>query len=129
MKNIQFLLSQVEESVGKNSGSIDTKDCVHEFNLKGCSTTNGKGSTSVKEGDAEDISYDANELVWEEGSIPVPENLEGYSHDVVREVTVEFTDLPSCSQKKLPRRISAKDKVILNYQHRFMFKDVLLCNV
>ncbi|URE22716.1 protein complementing XP-C cells [Musa troglodytarum] len=114
----KFLLSQVEESVGKHSGSIDTKDCGHEFNLKGCGTRNGKGSTLVKEADAEDISYDANELVWEEGTIPVPENLESYSHDVGREVTVEFTDSPSCSQKKLPRRISAKDKELAELVHK-----------
>ncbi|URE30879.1 hypothetical protein MUK42_35548 [Musa troglodytarum] len=80
----------VEESVGKNSGRVDTKYCVYEFNLKGCSTRNGKGSTLMKEGDAEDISYDANELVLKEGSIPIPENLEGCSHDVGREELSEL---------------------------------------
>ncbi|URE30875.1 hypothetical protein MUK42_35548 [Musa troglodytarum] len=81
---------KVEESVGKNSGRVDTKYCVYEFNLKGCSTRNGKGSTLMKEGDAEDISYDANELVLKEGSIPIPENLEGCSHDVGREELSEL---------------------------------------
>ncbi|URE30872.1 hypothetical protein MUK42_35548, partial [Musa troglodytarum] len=84
---------KVEESVGKNSGRVDTKYCVYEFNLKGCSTRNGKGSTLMKEGDAEDISYDANELVLKEGSIPIPENLEGCSHDVGREGTVNMAHM------------------------------------
>ncbi|URE30878.1 hypothetical protein MUK42_35548 [Musa troglodytarum] len=85
-----LVIFDVEESVGKNSGRVDTKYCVYEFNLKGCSTRNGKGSTLMKEGDAEDISYDANELVLKEGSIPIPENLEGCSHDVGREELSEL---------------------------------------
>ncbi|WOL19635.1 hypothetical protein Cni_G28437 [Canna indica] len=82
---------------------------------KSSSTTNANGCTLVKEEDVGDVTYDTNELLWEEDTILVLVNMV-YSHEIGREVTVEFTDSPSSSQKEVPRRIFAKDKVNLNYQ-------------
>ncbi|WOL06599.1 DNA repair protein RAD4 isoform X2 [Canna indica] len=108
---------KVKESVGKNSDEKDTKECTGKLSQRSSSTTNANGSTLVKGEDVGDVIYDANELVWEEGTIPVSVNMEDYSHEVGREVTVEF-DSPSSSQKKVPRRISAKDKELAELIHK-----------
>lgn len=110
--NFFSYFSQVKVSVGKNSEGKDEKEYADELDLKGCDARNVKASTSVA---SEHVGDDENELVWEEGRVPVSENKEDYSYDDGREVTIEFTDTPSSSGKKLPRRFSAKDKVNINH--------------
>ncbi|XP_074588745.1 DNA repair protein RAD4 isoform X2 [Curcuma longa] len=105
----------VKVSVGKNSEGKDAKEDANELDLKGCETRNVKASTSVA---SENVGDDANELVWEEGRVPVSENKGGYSYDDGRELTIEFTDTPSSSGKKLPRRFSAKDKELAELVHK-----------
>ncbi|XP_042474512.1 DNA repair protein RAD4-like isoform X1 [Zingiber officinale] len=106
---------KVKVLVGKNSEGKDAKENANEIELKGCDTRNDKASTSIA---SENVGDDANELVWEEGRVPVSENKGGYSYDAGRELTIEFTDTPSSSGKKLPRRFSAKDKELAELVHK-----------
>jgi xeroderma pigmentosum group C-complementing protein len=48
---------------------------------------------------------------WEEGIVFAAEHDECYSHELGETVTVEFTDLPSSTEKKTARRLTAEEKV------------------
>lgn len=106
------------------SGKGKTKEeLIQDVNLQRCSFTNADRSTLSKDG-ARGTEYggsskcDANDFDWEEGSIPVSEDREGYSHDLGREVIIEFTDSPCSAQRKPSRRASAEEKELAELMHR-----------
>ncbi|WOL05750.1 hypothetical protein Cni_G14481 [Canna indica] len=69
----------VEEFVAKNNGKKNTKECTGKLSQRSSSTTNANGSTLVKEEDIGDVTYDTNELVWEEASSVDPLHLKYFS--------------------------------------------------
>ncbi|KAM0887916.1 hypothetical protein ACQ4PT_028684 [Festuca glaucescens] len=84
--------------------------------------SNGDGSTkrcsagssvkkNLEENEPEAIGEsDAAGMDWEEGHVSVVDCKEGYSHDLGETVTVEFTDVPSSTEKKSVRRHTAEEK-------------------
>ncbi|XP_020584601.1 DNA repair protein RAD4 isoform X2 [Phalaenopsis equestris] len=63
------------------------------------------------------VHYDANELDWEEGMIPPSESGNGYSHELGKEVTIEFSESPSTKQRP-SRRFSVEDKELAEIVHK-----------
>ncbi|XP_062191832.1 DNA repair protein RAD4 isoform X2 [Phragmites australis] len=59
---------------------------------------------------------DAAEMDWEEGH--VLEHEEGYSHELGETITVEFTDVPSSTNKKSARRPTAEEKELAELVHK-----------
>jgi xeroderma pigmentosum group C-complementing protein len=55
---------------------------------------------------------DATEMEWEEGH--VLEHKEAYSHDNGETVTVEFSNVPSSTNKKNAQRATAEEKVFFH---------------
>lgn len=69
-----------------------------------------KESAVKEEGQGKHEGAFQTQMDWEDGDIPA---LEGFSHDLGKEVTIEFTDLPSSSPDKLKRtsrRLSPEEK-------------------
>ncbi|XP_008803880.2 DNA repair protein RAD4 [Phoenix dactylifera] len=113
--------TEVEVEVpGENSGQVRVKEVLLcDLGLKGCSSQKMEGSTSSRGKDVGGkVHLDVNEMDWEEGTISVSEGREGYSHDLGRVVTVEFTDSPSTAQRRASRRASAEDKVLAELVHK-----------
>ncbi|XP_010932557.2 DNA repair protein RAD4 isoform X3 [Elaeis guineensis] len=108
------------EVPGKNSGKVRVKEkLLSDLGLNSCNSGKMEGSTSSKGKHAGgNVHLDVNEMDWEEGTISVLEGGEGYSHDLGREVTVEFTDSPSAAQRRPSRRVSAEDKVLAELVHK-----------
>ncbi|KAG1358767.1 DNA repair protein RAD4 [Cocos nucifera] len=108
------------EAPGKSSGKVRVKEkLLCDIGLKACNSGKMEGSTSSKgEHTGGNVHLNVNEMDWEEGTISVSDGREGYSHDLGREVTVEFTDSPSAAQRRPSRRVSAQDKVLAELVHK-----------
>lgn len=61
---------------------------------------------------------DAAGMEWEDGHVSPVECKEGYSHDLGETVTVEFTDVPSSTEKKSVRRHTAEEKELAELMHK-----------
>lgn len=113
---------ETEAEVGvpaKNSGELRVKEeLTRELGLKGCSGKMEGSTLSKGENAGGGIHPDVNEMDWEEGTISILEAREGYSHDLGRDVTVEFTESTSAAQRKPSRRSSAHDKVLAELVHK-----------
>lgn len=74
---------------------------------------NSVGRKSIESDDVEGSVRlgDVNEFDWEDGDILASESKEAYLHDSEKEITVEFTDSPSTTQRKPSRRATAEEKV------------------
>lgn len=59
------------------------------------------------------VQYNVNEVDWEEGMIPFSESRDGYSHELGKELTIEFSESPSAKTRH-PRRCTVEDKVSCN---------------
>ncbi|KAF7100728.1 hypothetical protein CFC21_102206 [Triticum aestivum] len=57
-------------------------------------------------------------MEWEDGHVSPVEYKEGYSHDLGETVTVEFTDVPSSTEKKSVRRHTAEEKELAELMHK-----------
>lgn len=77
--------------------------------MKACdSVDNTKESAVKEEGEGKHEEAFQTEMDWEDGDMPA---MEGFSHDLGKEVTIEFTDLPSSAEKRTSRRLSPEEKV------------------
>ncbi|KAH0449839.1 hypothetical protein IEQ34_020531 [Dendrobium chrysotoxum] len=63
------------------------------------------------------VQSNANEVDWEEGMIPFSESRDGYSHELGKEVTIEFSESPSAKTRH-PRRLSVEDKDLAEVVHK-----------
>ncbi|KAJ6796495.1 DNA repair protein RAD4 isoform X1 [Iris pallida] len=93
---------------------------VRNLNLgsKGGIGGNAETIMSSKGRDVEGSSYDANEMEWEEGTISLPEFMEGHCNEHGDEVIVEFTESPPSAQKNPPRNVSAEAKELAEVVHK-----------
>uniref|UniRef100_A0A0E0LUU1 Rad4 beta-hairpin domain-containing protein n=1 Tax=Oryza punctata TaxID=4537 RepID=A0A0E0LUU1_ORYPU len=74
---------------------------------------------SLGEEDQEAIDgCDAADMDWEEGIVFTAEHDEGNSQELEETITVEFTDVPSSTEKKTVRRLTAEEKELAELVHR-----------
>lgn len=75
--------------------------------------------TNLEEEEAGTIGdSDAAGMDWEEGHVSAVECKEGYAHELGETVTVEFTDVPSSTEKKSVRRATAEEKELAELVHK-----------
>ncbi|XP_039127277.1 DNA repair protein RAD4 [Dioscorea cayenensis subsp. rotundata] len=81
---------------------------------------NSVGRKSIEGDDVEGSVRlgDVNEFDWEDGDILASESKEAYLHDSEKEITVEFTDSPSTTQRKPSRRATAEEKELAELVHK-----------
>ena len=92
----------------KSNVNTDRND---DDDTKRCSVGSSEKKT-MEENEPEKIGdSDAAGMDWEEGHVSAVDCKEGYSHDLGDTVTVEFTDVPSSTEKKSVRRHTAEEKV------------------
>ncbi|KAG8047367.1 hypothetical protein GUJ93_ZPchr0008g13288 [Zizania palustris] len=73
----------------------------------------------LEEEKSEEIGgIDAADMDWEEGHAFSVEHKEGYSHDLGETITIEFTDVPSSTEKKSVQRVTAEEKELAELVHR-----------
>ncbi|KAJ3705821.1 hypothetical protein LUZ61_009526 [Rhynchospora tenuis] len=89
----------------------------HGTNVKASGTVEDKKECGpVKEEGEGKYEGDAQaEMDWEDGDIPA---MEGFSHELGKEVTVEFTDSPSSVEKRTSRRVSPEEKELAEIVHK-----------
>ncbi|KAF0899284.1 hypothetical protein E2562_015933 [Oryza meyeriana var. granulata] len=93
-------------------------ECNDDAGMKRCSE-GSSGKNSLVEEDPEAIDgCDAADMDWEEGHVFAAEHKESYSHDLGETVTVEFTDVPSSTEKKTVRRLTTEEKELAELVHR-----------
>jgi hypothetical protein len=91
-----------------------------DASVKSCSA--GSCEKSSLEEQTEAIgNTDAAEMEWEEGH--VLEHKESYSHDNGETVTVEFSDVPSSTNKKNARRATTEEKVLSHGSYQIYFSE------
>lgn len=76
-----------------------------------------KGNLKENEPEAV-VDGDTAGMDWEEGQVSALECKEGFSHDLGETVTVEFTDVPSSTEKKSVRRHTAEEKELAELVHK-----------
>uniref|UniRef100_A0A0E0IC32 Rad4 beta-hairpin domain-containing protein n=1 Tax=Oryza nivara TaxID=4536 RepID=A0A0E0IC32_ORYNI len=76
------------------------------------------GRDGSEKNSLEEEDPDAADMDWEEGIVFAAEHDECYSHELGETVTVEFTDLPSSTEKKTARRLTAEEKELAELVHR-----------
>lgn len=110
---------ELESSSGlkHKKGKVNTK-WNDESGMKRCSAgSSEKKFLEKKEPEAIGDS-DAAGMDWEEGHVSVVEREQGYSHDLGETVTVEFTDVPSSTEKRTVRRHTAEEKELAELMHK-----------
>ncbi|XP_072978288.1 DNA repair protein RAD4 isoform X2 [Typha angustifolia] len=112
------LLQSLEEPPRiKCKGKVNA-ELSHDAGVKGCSSGSAREEILKEEGDGGASGHcDASEMDWEEGTISSIGCREVYSHDLGKEVTVEFTDSPS-AERKTSRRASAEEKELAELVHK-----------
>uniref|UniRef100_A0A0E0AVI8 Rad4 beta-hairpin domain-containing protein n=1 Tax=Oryza glumipatula TaxID=40148 RepID=A0A0E0AVI8_9ORYZ len=76
------------------------------------------GRDGSEKNSLEEEDPDAADMDWEEGIVFAAEHDECYSHELGETVTIEFTDLPSSTEKKTARRLTAEEKELAELVHR-----------
>uniref|UniRef100_A0ACD6AK52 Uncharacterized protein n=1 Tax=Avena sativa TaxID=4498 RepID=A0ACD6AK52_AVESA len=95
-----------------NTGSND------DASMKRCSAGCSE-KRNLEENERETIGdSDTAGMDWEEGHVSVVECKEDYSHHLGETVTVEFTDVPSSTEKKSVRRHTAEEKELAELVHK-----------
>ncbi|XP_072982139.1 DNA repair protein RAD4 isoform X2 [Typha latifolia] len=111
------LLRNLEEPPRiKCKGKVNA-ELSHDAGVKGCSSGSAREETLKEEDGGASGHFDASEMDWEEGTISSLECREVHSHDLGKEVTVEFTDSPS-AERKTSRRASAEEKELAELVHK-----------
>ncbi|XP_078180088.1 DNA repair protein Rad4 family isoform X1 [Carex rostrata] len=88
----------------------------HGISVKACDSVDSAKESAVKEeGEGKHEEAFQTEMDWEDGDIPT---MEGFSHDLGKEVTIEFTDLPSSAEKRTSRRLSPEEKELAELVHK-----------
>ncbi|XP_072982141.1 DNA repair protein RAD4 isoform X4 [Typha latifolia] len=114
---IRRLLRNLEEPPRiKCKGKVNA-ELSHDAGVKGCSSGSAREETLKEEDGGASGHFDASEMDWEEGTISSLECREVHSHDLGKEVTVEFTDSPS-AERKTSRRASAEEKELAELVHK-----------
>jgi xeroderma pigmentosum group C-complementing protein len=82
----------------------------HDISVKAFDSIDdaNKSTPEEEEGEGKHEAVAQTEMDWVDGDIPA---MEGFAHDLGKEVTVEFTDSPSSAEKKTSRRLSPEEKV------------------
>ncbi|KAG0455486.1 hypothetical protein HPP92_024778 [Vanilla planifolia] len=73
------------------------------------------GTTPVEE---KHKTFRSDEVDWEEGSIPLSECGVKDCHELGKEITVEFSESPSSTQRRPSRRVSIEDKELAELVHK-----------
>ncbi|KAJ4760239.1 DNA repair protein complementing XP-C cells [Rhynchospora pubera] len=100
----------------KRKGKLDV-GLDHGTSVKAYGTDeDAKECAPVKEdGEGEHEGGAQTEMDWEDGDIPA---MEGFAHELGKEVTVEFTDSPSSAEKRTSRRVSPEEKELAEVVHK-----------
>ena len=103
---------ELESALGikRKNGKVNTER-NDDTGKKRCSV-GSSGKKKLEEKEPEAIGdNDGAGMEWEDAHVSPVEYKEGYSHDLGETVTVEFTDVPSSTEKKSVRRHTAEEKV------------------
>lgn len=109
--NFCVILFKVDESLKNNRKGKAKAVVSRDVSVKGCGMRNTKESTLTGREEAASGHFDASEMDWEEGIVSTSDCREGFSHDLGKDVIVEFTGLPSPAERKINRRVSSEEKV------------------
>ncbi|KAM3209364.1 hypothetical protein ACQJBY_063821 [Aegilops geniculata] len=110
---------ELESSLGikRKKGKVNTER-NDDTGKKRCSVGSSE-KKKLEEKEPEAIGdNDAAGMEWEDGHVSPVECKEGYSHDLGETVTVEFTDVPSSTEKKSVRRHTAEEKELAELMHK-----------
>ncbi|VAI73029.1 unnamed protein product [Triticum turgidum subsp. durum] len=110
---------ELESALGikRKNGKVNTER-NDDTGKKRCSV-GSSGKKKLEEKEPEAIGdNDAAGMEWEDGHVSPVERKEGYSHDLGETVTVEFTDVPSSTEKKSVRRHTAEEKELAELMHK-----------
>nr|CAD1826547.1 unnamed protein product [Ananas comosus var. bracteatus] len=110
--------NKVDESLKNNHKGKAKAEDSRDVSVKGCGMRNTKESTLMGREEAASGHFDASEMDWEEGIVSTLDCREGFSHDLGKDVIVEFTGLPSPAERKINRRASAEEKELAELVHK-----------
>uniref|UniRef100_A0A0D9X811 Rad4 beta-hairpin domain-containing protein n=1 Tax=Leersia perrieri TaxID=77586 RepID=A0A0D9X811_9ORYZ len=110
---------EMDSALGDNGKNlkVHTAEGNDDAGMTRCSR-GGSEKNSLDEDPKAIGDCDAADMEWEEGHVFASEHDEDYSSELAETVTVEFTDVPSSTEKKTVRRLTAEEKELAELVHR-----------